>query len=178
MKNLLLLLFWVSLFACNSSKPTTDDTWYQIYEGEDYEIGSPTGFINSAGDTVVPYGKYQYIFTDTFTQMAIVYTQAGKCIGIDKAENELFEVYWFDNGPDYVQDGLFRIKKDEKIGYANEAGEIIIEPQYKCATWFENGKAQVAYECDFVSDGEYTLIENAKWFIIDTKGQKIEATDN
>lgn len=177
MKYICFVLFTVSLFACNETmKSANNDTWTQVFEGDEYEIGLPTGFINSKGDTVIPFGKYQYIFTDTFKTMAIVFTQEGKCIGIDKEENELFEVYWFDNGPDYVQDGLFRIKKDDKVGYANEAGDIIIEPQYKCTTPFENGQARVAVECDLVEDGEYTRMENAKWLTIDTEGQEVSKT--
>jgi hypothetical protein len=188
MKNGLFLLLIIGLFGCgsaaedttveNSKIEKTEGVWYQAYEIDEtdedsfYEIGLPTGYVNEKGDTMVSYGKYRYIFTDTFTQMAIVMTNEGRCIGIDKNEEELFEVFWFDNGPDYVQDGLFRIKKGDKIGYANEAGEIIVEPKYKCTTPFSNGQARVAYECDLVKDSEYTRIENAKWINIDTEGNE------
>ena len=182
MKNLLFVLIAISLFACTSTVETENttasenDTWYQFYENGEEVIGEPTGYINQKGDTVVPLGKYKFLFTDTVQQMAIVYTQDNRCIGIDKNQKELFEVYWYDNGPDYVQDGLFRIIKDGKIGFANEAGEIIVEPKYKCTYAFENGQAQVAYECDLVKDGDYTMMKNAKWITIDTEGKEIEAS--
>ena len=178
MKNVFISLLTISLFACTSTTETSttktdkEDIWYQVYENDEEGMGTPTGYINQNGDTVVPLGKYKLIFTDTVQQMAIVYTKDNRCIAIDMNEQELFEVYWFDNGPDYVQDGLFRIKKGDKIGYANEAGEIIVEPKYKCANSFENGEAQVAYECDLVKDGEYTMIQNAKWITIDTEGKE------
>ena len=183
MKNVLSILFTISLFACTSttetstSKTSVDDVWYQVYENDEEGMGTPTGYINQKGDTVVPLGKYQFLFTDTVKQMAIVYTQDNRCIGINKNEEELFEVYWFDNGPDYVQDGLFRIKKGDKIGFANEAGEIIVEPKYKCTYPFENGQAQVAYECDLVKEGEHTMMKNAKWLNIDIEGNEIETKE-
>ena len=176
----LFLVIATVLMSCQLDKSAKSNiaeketnTWYQTYDDGFYDIGTPTGYVNEKGDTVIPLGKYDYIFTDTFTKMAIVYKE-GKCIGIDKNETELFEVYWYDNGPDYVEDGLFRIKHGDKIGYANLDGEIIIKPQYKCATPFENGQAQVAYECNLVKDGEYTMIENAQWLKIDTEGKTIE----
>jgi hypothetical protein len=182
-KNVLILICAIGLFACTTSSSTKtvktealgNDIWYKIFkEPSADDTMNLMGFINQNGDTVVPLGKYPFIFTDTFQQMAIVYTHDNKCVAIDKKENELFEVYWFDNGPDYVEDGLFRIKKGDKIGYANVEGQIIIQPQYKCANPFEKGKAQVAYECDLVDDGEHTMIENAKWFNINKKGQKVD----
>lgn len=183
MKKIILLLITISLFACTSTTETSttstsqDDIWYQFYENDEEDFGTPTGYKNQNGDIVVPLGKYKLIFTDTIEQMAIVYTQDNRCIGINKNEEELFEVFWYDNGPDYIQDGLFRIKKDDKIGYANEAGEIIIEPQYKCAQPFENGQAQVAYKCDLVEDGEYMRIENAEWITIDTDGNEVKENE-
>lgn len=180
MKNGLLLLLAIGLFGCgstvedgnieNSNIKKTGDIWYLTDD-------SPAAYVNEKGDTMIPAGKYNHIFTDTFTKMAIVMTNENRCIGIDKNEKELFEVFWFDNGPDYVQDGLFRIKKGDKIGYANEAGEIVIEPKYKCTTSFENGQAHVAYECDLVKEDEYTVIENAKWLYVDTKGKETEKTE-
>ena len=95
-----------------------------------------TGYINSAGDTIIPYGKYEYCFNEFFVHYTIVLlkNEVGvRPVAIDRKENILFEVMWFDNGPDWIEDGLFRIIKDENIGYANEKGEIVIKPQFACA---------------------------------------------
>lgn len=58
----------------------------------------------------------------------------------------VYHSYWFDNGPDYVEDGVFRIRDAQgKIGYADGfTGRMVIAPQYACAFPFENGVAQVA----------------------------------
>jgi len=168
-----LFLFCAVLFFMSCDEATENSTWY-LTDGDE---NSEMSYVNEQGETMVIAGKYAYIFTDTFTQMAIVMTKENRCIAIDKQEKELFEVYFYDNGPDYIMDGLFRIKDGEKIGYANKDGKIVIAPQYKCTTPFENGKAQVAYECDLKPDGEHTLMTNAKFFYIDTKGNKIEGAD-
>jgi hypothetical protein len=172
MKNGLFLLLIIGLFGCGSSTEEVE-TKDLITTGDWYLTADESaGYVNEEGDTMIAAGKYAYIFTDTFEQVAIVMTKDNRCIAIDKNEKELFEVYVFDNGPDYVQDGLYRIIQGDKMGYANEAGEIIIEPRFKCATPFSNKQARVAYECDFVEDGEHMRIENAKWIYIDTEGNE------
>jgi hypothetical protein len=123
------------------------------------------GYINNQGDTIIKLGKYQYCFTDTFRKIAIV-LKNDKIIAIDRNECELFEVFKVDNGPDYVSDGLFRIIKNNKIGFANVDGKIIIDPQFDCAFPFENGKAKVSKNCKTISDGENSKWESDNWFYI------------
>ena len=73
----------------------------------------------------------------------------------------------FDNGPDYLEDGLFRIIQNGKIGYADKNGVIVIEPKFECADQFENGIARVALDCTLVkdeSDPEHSRMESDSWF--------------
>jgi hypothetical protein len=149
------------------------DTLFLIYKGEWYELGVPSGYVNQKGDTIIPIGKYQYCIFDTVTTYAIVGDKSG-FYAIDQKENRLYEVYWFDNGPDYVKDGLFRIKRNDKIGYANTKGEIVIEPQYDCANAFEDEKAKVTFDCELKKVGEYTEMKSDNWFYIDKTGKRIE----
>ena len=86
----------------------------------------------------------------------------------------IFDAYYYDNGPDYISDGLFRIKRNGKIGYANEKGEIVIDAVYACANPFENSKAKVALTCTQTKEGEYTRQDSDAWFYIDRKGNKID----
>lgn len=90
------------------------------------------------------------------------------CYAIDRNENVLCNIFWYDNGPDYVSEGLFRIVVEEKIGYADATtGEIIIEPQFSCAYPFENGVAKVTYDCTTVQMDEHTIWNSNNWFFID-----------
>lgn len=131
------------------------------------------GYVNQNGVTIVPIGKYQYCFEDTIRTFGAVMTQDNICMGIDKNGKELYQIYFYDNGPDYIVDNRFRIVKNEKIGYANELGEIVIQPQFQCAEPFENGKARVTNDCKLIKDGEHTMAESESWFFINTNGGKI-----
>ncbi|MBL7793317.1 MAG: WG repeat-containing protein [Saprospiraceae bacterium] len=164
MKNPFIIL--VLLFiGCQPAEPA------YLLKTEDGE--GRCGYVDAAGKPVVPVGKYQFCFTDTLRHFAAVIKPEGGCVAIDKTGKELFEIYWYDNGPDYFSDGLFRIKKDGKIGYADEQGKIVIAPQFACAEPFENGRARVALNCTLVPDGEMSVMESSEWFYIDKSGKKI-----
>lgn len=146
-----------------------------LYAFYDDEAGT-CGYTNERGDTVVAPGTYQYCFTDTARYFAAVMDKNNKCIAIDKQGKFMYEIFFYDNGPDYISDGLFRIVVNGKIGYANEKGKIVIQPQYECTNPFENGKAEVSLKCQLIPEGEYTRMESKEWFTINKKGQKL--TDN
>lgn len=148
------------------------DTLFRIYKGEWYEMGVPCGYVNQKGDTIIPIGKYRYCIFDTVTTYAIV-GDPSDFHAIDQKGNRLYEVYWFDNGPDYLKDGLFRILRNNKIGYANAHGEIVIEPQFDCANAFENGIAKVSFKCDLKQFGEHREMKSSSWFCIDKTGIRI-----
>ncbi|CAN0515193.1 unnamed protein product, partial [Phaeothamnion confervicola] len=152
--------------SCGNPK---SDYLLKVYE-QPGEAGA-AGYVSVKGDTVIPAGKYAHCYTDTIKTFGIVMTQDKRLIGIDKNQKELFEVFWFDNGPDYVSDGLFRIVKDNKIGYADENGKITIEPQYDCAYPFENGVAKVSRNCTTTQDGEHTTWESDHWEVIHKDGK-------
>lgn len=163
----------VSSQYSNITDLNPSDTLFRIYKGELYELGVPSGYVNQKSDTVIPVGKYQYCFFDTVTTYAIVGDKSG-FYAIDQKENRLYEVYWFENGPDYIKDGLFRIKRNEKIGYANTKGEIVIEPQFDCANAFENEKAKVTFDCELKKVGEHAVMKSDSWIYIDKTGKRIE----
>ena len=52
--------------------------------------------------------------------------------------------FHYDNGPDYVREGLYRIVDDRgRMGYADESGRVVIAPRFAFALPFEGGKAKV-----------------------------------
>jgi hypothetical protein len=130
------------------------------------------GYVSSRGDTVIAIGTYEYCFTDTLKYMAIVLKKSGELMAIDRQGRELFEVMWYDNGPDYFADGLIRIIKNGKIGYADDKGRMVIAPQFQCALPFANGRARVALTCKTVLEGEHSRWESDDWFYIDKEGRK------
>jgi hypothetical protein len=132
------------------------------------------GYRNLSGDTIIPFGKYALCFTDTFKTYAIVLKSYSGFVAIDRQETILYQVFPFDNGPDLVSDGLFRIIENSKIGFADAlTGKVIIKPQFDCAWRFKNGVAKVSMECTKVPDGEYTTWVSDKWYYIDKSGKKV-----
>jgi len=132
------------------------------------------GYVDQNGDTIVPAGKYNMCLTDTIKNFGVV-LQAGKgFIGIDKHGSFLFEIFLYDNGPDYISEGLFRITGNGKIGYADSTGTIVIKPRFECACPFRDGVAKVSMECTERHEGEHKIWESENWFYINKKGDKTE----
>ena len=170
------LLMSVFIISCKSehNQPSDNDDYLILIS--DIEK-STFGYVNSEGDTIIPFEKYACCFTDTFKTYAIVTSpeKGYNFICIDRNENIKYHVFPFDNGPDYVCEGLFRIIENEKIGYADSAtGEIVIEPQFSCAYPFREGIAEVSYSCEERPIGEYHEWISNEWFFIDKSGNRIE----
>ena len=168
---LIFLLFLI--FACHEPVKETEYL-IRICPEPPCDFGARSGYINQRGEIIVPMDRYYYCYTDTIKSFGIVLDHQGTCKAIDKSGNVLYQVFWYDNGPDEISEGLFRIIIDGKIGYADEQGEIIIPPRFKCTTPFGNGKAKVAYNCELVAEGEHSGMQSDAWFYIDKKGNKTE----
>ena len=131
------------------------------------------GYKNQNGDTVIPLGKYNICFTDTFRTYAIVLKSNLGFVAIDRQQHVLYKVFPYDNGPDYISNGLFRILKDDYIGYADAiTGKVVIKPQFDCAYPFQNEVAKVSKNCTIHSDGEHKVWTSNNWFYIDKAGRK------
>jgi len=66
------------------------------------------------------------------------------------------KLFIIDNVPDALSEGLFRIIRNNQIGYADAVtGEIVIKPRFACAFPLENGTAKVSDSCEFRAVGEY-----------------------
>lgn len=87
----------------------------------------------------------------------------------------LYDLYWFDNGPDYPQQGLFRFKQNALIGYADaDTFKIVIPAQYQAAYPFKDGQAKVSYGADIErEDNEHSIWVNTDYFIIDKQGNMV-----
>ncbi|MDW3195007.1 MAG: WG repeat-containing protein [Cytophagales bacterium] len=146
---------------------------------EEYlQYGSNVAFVNIQGDTIIPFGNFAYFGTDTLNFFANVLLHPndstyGRWVGIDRNENILFDLVSFDNGPDYFNEGLTRVLRNGKMGYANEKGEVVIPCQYAFAKWFQNGVAEVTFEAKQYRDvDEHLRVESDSWFEIDKQGNR------
>jgi hypothetical protein len=173
MKNLFYLIVSALLFSCSSN--TEEDAFLVRVSSDEYEFGDSFFYVNQNGDTIVPAGKYAFSFSDTIYSFGLVMNEAGMILALDVQGKETYEVFNYDNGPDYPSEGVFRIIKNGKIGYADEeTGVIVIEPQYNCAFPFEEGKAKVSLNCQEEQMGEYTEWVSDEWIYIDKKGNNVK----
>lgn len=145
---------------------------------DDDFYGSPSLYVNEKGDTIVPPGKYHYCYTDTITTYGIVVTHDGELIAIDRSDSMLYRVYRFDNGPDYPEEGLFRIMDQEgNIGFAaEEDGRVVIPPRFAYAEPFDGGRALVTDDGFMVPFGDYSYWESDEWYYIGPEGERLDET--
>jgi hypothetical protein len=163
-----LMLFTIATTIAQSSKRSDP-----LILVADFAAGT-YGYRTEAGKMIIPLGKYQMCFTDTFRNYAIVLDSARGFVAIDRQFHVLYNVFIFDNGPDYPAGGLFRITRSGKIGYAIAAtGKIAIEPQFACAFPFEKGCAKVASDCQTRPDGEHSTWTSNSWFYINKSGSRV-----
>ncbi len=91
-----------------------------------------------------------------------------------------YQIYRYDNGDDYVSEGLVRIvdTKTGKIGYATADGKVVIAPRFAFGFPFHNGVAKVTHNGHHGpvhgSEGEYHTFESDHWFYIDKQGYEVK----
>jgi hypothetical protein len=130
----LLILTILFLTSCSQKQKTRD---YLISYTDTTTGEELIGFKDKFGKIIID-AKYTHVYTDTLFSMAIV-LKNGEWLGIDKEENVILKPFIFDNGPDYLEEGLFRFVENNKIGFADINGRKIISAKYDFATPFENG---------------------------------------
>ena len=168
-----------TLYTYNDIVIDTTGILIATFENGDIALGTPCAFVNLKGDTIIPRDRYSHCWTDTLKNFAIVFDEVNtdaRVVAIDRNENILFEVVLFDNWPDELSEGVFRIRRNELVGYANEYGVVVIPCQYKCALRFNEGMAKVAFECIEYDGDEHRSPESDEWFYIDKFGNRVDTS--
>lgn len=140
--------------------------------------GNGLEYVNSKNEVFISTGdKYVWFFGKTFDKIAFAQIKGKGLYAINREEKPLFEVLIIDNGPDYVKEGLFRIIDNNKMGFANMDGEIIIKPQFDFVGPFQkNGYATFNIGGNYVvhdSINYYRSWEGGKWGLINKNGDVI-----
>ena len=128
------------------------------------------GFKTTNGQVIIK-PKYETIGTDTMFKIAFV-TLHFKWIAIDRLENIILTPFIFDNGPDYVQEGLFRYIENNKIGFSNMKGQKIIQAKFDFVSAFNSGLAAFNIGGQLKKlDEEHSSWEGGLWGFINKNGQ-------
>jgi hypothetical protein len=151
MKNIFLIsiiLLNINLFSQENYKYRIGRTWNDVTKMEEYSI------IKNNSDTIRKLDSEKYIgsLQVEFNNFAIFSIKGKKgWSAIDINENLLFQVYNRVPGepfPDYLVENRIRIVgENNKIGFANSNGEIVIKPQFETITEFNNGFAIFQSDC-------------------------------
>lgn len=121
----------------------------------------------------------KYLLDLTFeNDLAAVFSESHGWLYADQAGKVLITgVAPMDNGPDSFHDGLVRIIRNGRYGFANRNGQVVIPPRYDGALNFENGKAKVCVGCVTKCDGndcEHRVFDGGQRFDITTGSETPE----
>ncbi len=90
---------------------------------------------------------------------------------IDQKGKHVFQMFLFDNGPDYFKDGLARFVEKGKMGFFDERGRKVIPASFDFAFPFSGGTAEVCNGCKPQAMGEHFMMEGGVWMILDKRGK-------
>lgn len=127
------------------------------------------GYKDRTGKIVIP-AKYDWVDTHKIYTIATVVLHS-KWFCINKKDSILFEPYIFDNGRDYLHEGLFRYVEKGKIGFANLKGEKVISASFDFAGQFNSGLACFNIGGHNKQIGEYSSWKGGLWGFINKKGE-------
>lgn len=127
------------------------------------------GYKDRTGKIVI-LAKYDWVDTHKMYTIATVVLHS-KWFCINKKDSILFEPYIFDNGRDYLHEGLFRYLENGKIGFANLKGEKVISANFDFVSPFQNGLACFNIGGHNKQIDEYSSWEGGLWGFIDKKGE-------
>ncbi|MDX1960923.1 MAG: WG repeat-containing protein [Leptospiraceae bacterium] len=104
--------------------------------------------------------------------IGFIVTKEGKWFAINKKGKLLHEVFTYDNGADYVAEGLIRFVHNGKMGFINEKAKIVIPARFDFVEPFENGKANFCNGCETEQVGEHKMFKKGTgtWGTINKQG--------
>jgi hypothetical protein len=133
----MLLALLLGMSACT---PAHDDYLIAYQEEDDPANFGSVGYKNPKGEIVIP-AKFHGTDTNIFRKTAFVVTDAGWAC-IDRRENVLLRPFIYDNGPDYLEEGLFRFVENGKTGFADADCVKLIPARFDFVSPFKEGLAQ------------------------------------
>lgn len=89
---------------------------------------------------------------------------------INQKGEKLIKPMVVENGPDYFSEGLARFVENDKIGFFDETGKIVIPAQFEYVNPFNSGLAAINVGGYYEQVDEYKLRKGGKWGYINTLG--------
>ena len=161
----LTLVFGILVSVVVVAKPT----WFR------FKKNGLTGFKNSTGKVIIP-AKYKHAENPVGNIAAVI--ENGNWVWINKRGGKLVVPFIYDNGPDYFVEGLSRFVSNNKVGFINKHGQIVIKAHFDFVTPFEKGYAIYCIGCKSVRDGDsdYHVMKGGRWGCIDKNGRIVPSS--
>lgn len=136
---------------------------FRVKEVETVNWKSIYYIVNEKGESVKELDSTKYMFSmnaDDYQYFGVFQIKGEKgWTAIDSNENILFKVYntsFGEPSPDGIIENKIRIvDENDKIGFADYKGKIIIKPQFEIATSFHKSKAIIGQSCDKIPWGNH-----------------------
>ena len=162
---LILLSFFSNVIGQKKFKIKVEETsnWRSIYY-----------IVDGKGEAIKKLDSAKYSFSTNGNKcqsFAIFHIkgESGWC-AIDINEKILFKVYntsFGEPSPDELIENKIRIvDENNKIGFADSNGKIIIKPQFEVVTTFHKGKAIIGESCDKIPWDEHAKEEDCHHYSI------------
>lgn len=160
-----LLLLGVGAFAGDNTLPCTAST------GEDY---SSCLARRPGGRFVQPAVLSKLSFDHG---LASVWSKGlGWMYANEKGKVLIEGVAAMDNGPDEFHDGLVRVERKGKCGFADRRGKLVVPPAYDGCLNFESKVARVCVKCRSEcadKDCEHRELKGGDWFCLNPYGSRV-----
>lgn len=93
----------------------------------------------------------------------------------DRKGEFLYKPYLFDNGADYFSEGVRRLVRNGKVGFADRNGTIVIQPKHDFVSSFNYGYASFCNGCDWEkTEDEHKSIVGGTWGVMNSKGETVQ----
>ncbi len=93
----------------------------------------------------------------------------------DRKGKFLYKPFLYDNGADYFSEGLRRLVKNGKVGFADRNGKIVIQPEHDFVSPFNYGYAAFCDGCDWEkTEDEHRAMVGGTWGVMNVKGQAVQ----
>ncbi len=158
---ILIFIQLIILISCNGKAQEVI-----IFEDEKTELSG----LKQDGKIIV---KPIYIGIDEFTDCGIagvIHPTAGYFYINKKGEKLDVPYMEIEYQTDRFREGYARFKKDEKLGFIDECGEVVINAKFESVTPFKNGMAIVRKDFEIIEKGPYKIRKGGKYGAIDKNG--------
>jgi hypothetical protein len=176
-KRYLILTFVIIFFALPASGEINANGHKCVLPAQDFKEVSNCVKLSKKGQLFI---APQYVRQLSFGEngLAVVYSKEEGWLYVNRKGRVVISgVAALDNGADVFHDGLVRFSKNNRWGFADVKGKVVVPAIYDGALNFENGLAKVCNGCRSEcagADCEHHGFSGGEWCYINTKGENVK----